>query len=116
MHNVTRTPPLKTAIRTAFINPSSTGASEIVAAVPNGAIRVISLAVISTIANAVNLASAATDITAVFPLGANGGIVLPFNEHGWCQTAIGEALNIEMSVATATGVHVQYVVVLGSVG
>lgn len=116
MQNVTRAAPLRTAHITTFANPSGAGQSAIIAAIPGAAIRVLSLAMISTTANAVKFQSNNTDISATFPLGANGGFVLDFNEHGWMQTAIGEALNINMGTATATGVHLSYIVVLGTQG
>lgn len=110
MSNVTRTAPKNLSIKNTFVNTSATGATQIVAAAPGMSIRVISAAVVSTIANNVKFQSAATDISALFPLGANGGIVLSFNEHGWFQTNPGEALNINMSVATATGIQINYII------
>jgi hypothetical protein len=114
--NVTRAAPLKTAHVTTFINPSASGATAIIAAIPGAAIRVLGVGIVSTLANSVKFQSNSTDISATWPLGANGGIVLPFNEHGWCQTAIGEALNINMTVATATGIHISYIIVLNTQG
>ena len=106
--HVVSVPPLRTAVRTVVANPSASGQSAVLAAVSGAVIRVLGLAVVATAANAVKFQSASTDISATFPLGANGGLVLPFNEHGWFETNLGEALNINMTVATATGVHVIY--------
>lgn len=108
--NVVRVSPLTTANTNAFANPAGTGDNAIVAAVSGGRIRVLAVTVITTLANNVKFRSATTDISATFPLGANGGFVLPYNEHGWFQTAIGQALNLNMTVATATAVQVQYIV------
>lgn len=109
--NVTRVVPLVTAHVNGFVNTSATGDTAVVAAPSaTGRIRVLGVTVVSTLANNIKFRSATTDITALFPLGANGGFVLPFNEHGWFQTNPGEALNINMSVATATGVQVHYIV------
>lgn len=109
--NVTSSPPKESPIKRAFVNASSLGSNPVVAApTGTGAIRVLSVAVVSTLANSVNFLSAATGISATFPLAANGGLVLPFNEHGWFQCASGEALNVNLSVATATGVQIQYIV------
>lgn len=110
MSNVTRTPPKNTTIPSTFLNASSIGSTAIVAAQPGMRIRVVDAAIVSTLANTVKFQSAGTDISATFPLGANGGIVLPFNEHGWFQTAEGEALNINMTVATATGITINYII------
>lgn len=111
--HVVATAPLKTAHITTFANPSALGASAVISAIPGSAIRVLGLAIVATAATTVNFSSNATAISATFPLGANGGLVLPFNEHGWMQTAIGEALNINLGTATATGVHVSYIVLGG---
>lgn len=112
MQNVTRTSPLKTPHANAFANPSSIGSNTIIAAVAGARIRVLSVVMVSTLANAVKFMSNATDISATFPLAANGGVVLPFNEHGWFETAIGEALNLNMTAATATGTQVHYILLL----
>ena len=109
MHNVTTTPPKNITVLSAYLNASALGATTIVSGIAGRGIRVLGLAVVTTLANNVKLLSNATDITATFPLGANGGMVLPYNEHGWCQTADGEPLRINLSVATATGIQVEYI-------
>lgn len=110
MTNVTRTPPQNLTIKSTFVNASSLGSTQIIAAATGMSIRVIDAAIVTTAANSVKFLSAATDISATFPLGANGGLVLPFSEHGWLQTNPGEALNINLSVATPTGVHINYII------
>jgi len=109
--NVTSTPPKHRTVISTFINTGTLGSNEVVAAQTGRRIRVVSAAIVTTLANEIKFMSAATAITATWPLGANGGIVLPYNDHGWCETAVGEALNINLSVATATGVHIEYIVV-----
>jgi hypothetical protein len=109
MTNVTRSAPAYTAVKRAIANPSTATTTQLVAAVAGKKYRVVSMVVVTTVANNINLESGTTDITAVFPLGANGGLVLDFNEHGWCETAVGEALQVTTSAATAAGVQVQYV-------
>jgi len=69
------------------------------------------MVVVTTLANSVNLESGTTDITAIFPLAANGGFSLPYCEHGWCETAVGAALNVTLSVATSTAIQVIYMVI-----
>lgn len=110
MGNVTRTAPQQPSIKNIFVNASSLGSTQIIAAQTGMSIRVISCAAVSTLANSIKFQSNATDISATFPLGANGGLVMPFNEHGWVQTNIGEALNINLSVGTATGVQINYII------
>ncbi len=109
MTNVTRTSPKNTVHTNVFVNPSASGDNQIVAGVTNAKYRVLSVAVVTTLANNVKFRSATTDVSATFPLAANGGFVLPFNEHGWFETASGEALQVNLSVATATGVQIQYI-------
>ena len=102
-------PTLRTVNR-AFANPTGTGNTEVVAAQASGIrIRVLAVIVVSTLANIVKFQSATTDISASYPLAANGGFVLPMNPHGWFETAAAAALNINLSVATATGVNVVWV-------
>lgn len=109
MGNVTRVVPRVTAHVNLAANPSSSGATELVAAAAGARYRVLAIAIVSTLANAVKFQSAASDISATWPLGANGGIVLPFNEHGWFETNTNEALNVNLGTATATGVQIQYI-------
>ena len=95
-------------LKTGFANPAALGSSAVIAAVPGKRIKVVGMVVISTLANNVNFLSAATSISATFPLAATGGFILPYNNAGWAKTAVGEALNVNMTVATPTGVHVLY--------
>ena len=94
---------------TVLVNPNNTGNTAVVAA-PGARImiRVISVALVSTLANSVKFQSATTDISPLWPFAANGGMVLPVNEAGWFSTAANEALNVNLSVATATGVLINY--------
>jgi hypothetical protein len=75
-------------------------------------IRVMALAVVSLAAVGIKLQSNTTDITGVLSLAANGGIV--WNAGGrtaWCETAAGEALNINISAGTTLGGVIVYEVV-----
>lgn len=108
--NVVNIPPLQTAVQRAAVTTATTGAT-LVAAVTGKKIRVLAMVAITTLANSINLDSNTTDITGIFPLAANGGLVLPYCEHGWCETVAGEALNITLSVATSTGIQLIYMVV-----
>ncbi|MFN7882238.1 MAG: hypothetical protein ACK5PF_04400 [bacterium] len=108
MSNVVRVAPLRTAILSVSITPASAGQTLVVAAPTGMSIRVISAAVVASGAVTVQFQSAANAITPVWALGANGGLVLPFNEHGWFQTNVGEALNINLGGAVSTGVLINY--------
>lgn len=94
-----------------FVNATATGDTAIVAAAGVGLrIRVLSLSVVTTLANSVKFRSGTTDITATYPLAANGGMVWPQSQHGYIQTATNTALNVNLSVATQTAVDVTYIV------
>ena len=98
----------QTPVKHAFINPAATGNTAAVAAVAGKRILVCGVAAVTTLANTVKFQSATTDICSGKPLAANGGYVLPYNPYGWFKTAIGEALNANLSVATATGIGIAY--------
>jgi len=99
-------------VKRALLNATNTGNTALVAAAgATTKIRVLAVVLSTTLANTVKFQSATTDKTATFPLGATAGFVLPFNEYGWFETAVNEALNFNMSVATATGVSILYCLV-----
>jgi hypothetical protein len=107
--NVTRASPLVSPHVRLGATPASSGANELVAASAGAKYRVLAAAIVATTAVSVKFQSASTDITGTFPLGANGGLVLPFNEHGWFETAAGEALNLNLGSAVSTGVQLHYI-------
>ena len=111
MSNVTRTVPLKSPHVNLGSNPAGIGDNSLVAAVTNAKIRVLSVVVVSTSANSVKFRSATIDISATFPLAANGGFVLPFNEHGWFETNVSEALQLNLTAAAAVGTQIQYIII-----
>lgn len=96
-------------VKNKSLDTSSLGSNELVAAISGRSINVLSLAVVTTASNSIKFLSDATQIGATMPLGANGGFVLPYNPYGWFNTEEGEALNINLSVATATGVMITYI-------
>lgn len=90
-----------------FVTASALGNTQIVAAQGAGIrIRVLSLFLIATLATSIKFQSDTSDISALFPVGVNGGMVVPYNPHGWFQTAANAALNINLSVGTSTGCQV----------
>ena len=98
----------------AFINASASGNTALVATTglgPRSRIRVLALVLTTTAENTVKFQSATTDITPAWPFVALGGMVLPFNEHGWFECAVNEALNFNQTVATACAVHIVYTIV-----
>ena len=109
--NVTNTPPLRNPCSYGFATVSSLGSNLVVpAASAVSRIRVLSAVVLTTAATNVTFQSNATAISATFPLGANGGFSLPMSVYGWFETNPGEALNINLSAGSLTGVQLTYLV------
>lgn len=108
MMNVTRTAPLNTAVQRLAANPASLGNNTLVAAVAGAKIRVLAVALVSTAINTVTFQSNSTPISGAFDFAANGGMALSFNEHGYMETAVGEALVLNLSAATKVAVQVVY--------
>lgn len=104
-----------TALTPSFANiqTSTSGPSQVVAAVASKRIRVTALAVVTSAATNIKFQShvTPTDISGLFYCALNGGIVLPHNPVGWFQTIAGEALDINLSAANATGGCLTYVTV-----
>lgn len=93
----------------AFSNPSASGNTQLVAAQGGLKIVVLEVCVITSSAMSVKFQSATNDISCAWPLATNGGMVLPLSEHGWMQTNIGEALNINLSLAFNTAVQIAWI-------
>jgi hypothetical protein len=91
---------------------SASGATTLVAAVSGKRIRVLALTLTANAAVNLKLQSHATptDLSGLFYMAAQGdGVVLPFSPVGWCQTNVGEALDINLSAAVAVGGMLVYV-------
>lgn len=114
MTNVTRTPPKVATVKTVSLDTSTLGANALITAPASAdvSIRVLSVVIVAAAANTVKLMSTTTtaNATALFALAANGGLVLPFSEHGWFQATAGEGLSINLSAATAVGITIQYMI------
>lgn len=95
----------------AVVSTSSSGVTEIVAAVPGAKIVVINYGIVVAGATAITWRSASTSISGALSFAGNGGISCSDADHGWFETAVGEALNINNSAAVAVGGHVSYLVI-----
>lgn len=97
----------------ATVVASSSGVTNIVAAVALKKIRVVAAQLVANGAVNVKWQShvTPTDITGLAYLAANGGYVLPYNPVGWFQTVSGEALDINLSGSVAVGGSITYVTV-----
>jgi hypothetical protein len=100
-------------VKRAFVNASSSGDNELVAAPAAGTkIRVLSVVAVAGVsANTLTFRSATTAVSAGFPFAANGGMALSENPNGWFQTAAGEALNVNLSGASLVAVSITYILV-----
>lgn len=95
----------------AVITASASGVTQVVAAVGGKKIRVLSWTLVCSGAVNVKWQSAVTptDLTGLHYFAANGGASPAFDPFGHFQTLTGEALNINLSGATAVGGSLQYV-------
>lgn len=104
-----------TALTPLFANltASSSGVTTLIALVSSKKIRVLALSLVANGAVNVKFQShvTPTDISGLYYLAANGGMVLPYNPVGWFQTVSGEALDINLSGAVAVGGSIVYVTV-----
>lgn len=93
------------------IDASTSGDNTIVAAVTGKKIRVLSLFYMVSGVTTVRFESGAsgTALTGQLEHIAQTGIVLPFNEDGWFETAAGSLLNMELSGAVSVDGALSYV-------
>jgi hypothetical protein len=96
----------------AFVTLAASG--QVVAAAAGFKIRVYAVVLSALLATAVKFQSStgSVDKSMTFSMAANGGFVLPqVGNQGWFETAVGDALNLNMTVATTVGVQVIYALV-----
>lgn len=91
------------------IAASSSGDNAIVAAVVGKKIRVLSYVLMANAAVNAKWRSATTDKSGLLYFAANGGAVAPHTPIGHLETAVNEALNLNLSGAVAVGGHVTYI-------
>lgn len=98
-------------VKRAFVNAASNATTELLAAVSDAVFRVLSLIMLQGgTAGSVTLKSGTDAISPLFANAANGGMALPFNQHGWFQTnVINEALNVTVSNSSDCGVIINYI-------
>jgi hypothetical protein len=106
--------PIQSEVQYAVVSAALLGDNTLVAAVADKKIRVLSLALVASGgANSIRLESDpnGTALTGVMDIIDNGAFTLPYNPAGWCETAAGELLNLELSAATAVAGVLGYVTV-----
>ena len=92
----------------AIVDATASGDTVIVAAVAGKRIRVLGLILVGSAAVTVRFRSGVTPISAGFPLAANGGMAPPVTAHGWAQTTVNEALNLNLSGIANVGGQILY--------
>lgn len=99
-------------IKSAAIAAAGAGDNTVVAGVTGKKIRVLGYILMASAAVNAKWRSATTDKTGLLYPGANGGASAPVvsdpSEMFWFETAVGEALVINLSGAIAVGGHVVY--------
>lgn len=96
-------------VKDAIIEEPNAGDNEVVAAVPGKRIVPVLVRVMSSGDVTIRFRSASTNIDGPAYLTANSGYVLPFCPVGLFKTAVGEALNLNLSAAIPVGGYLRYV-------
>jgi hypothetical protein len=94
-------------VQYAPINATTSGSTQVVGAVSGKRIRVIAFAVIANATVNIKFQSGSTDITGTMRLVEGGGIAHAY-DGGLFQTAVGQALNINLSTNATVGGYVVY--------
>ena len=94
-------------VQYAPINATSFGDTQIIPAVSGKRIRVIAYAVIANATVSIKFRSGTTDITGSMRIVEGGGIAHAY-DGGLFQTAVGQALNINLSANATVGGYVVY--------
>ncbi len=93
----------------ASISGNTLGDNLLVAAVAGKRIRVLKYSVVTSGAVALKFRSATTDLTGPMSLVANSGVGAAFSPVGQFETAIGEALNLNLSSTALVAGHLTYI-------
>ena len=91
----------------ATINATTSGDTQVVAAVSNRRIVVVAFGVVASATVNIRFRSGTTDITGSMRLVEGGGIAHAY-DAGLFQTAVGQALNINLSANATVGGYVVY--------
>ena len=98
-------------VKYAKIDAATSGDNTLVAAVTDKKIRVLSLFYLAagTVTTRLESGAGGTALTGQMEHTTQTGIVLPFNEGGWFETAAGTLLNLELSAAISVDGSLSYV-------
>lgn len=95
----------------AAIVASASGVTAVVAADGTRKIRALGYTLAASGAVNAKFQGGSNDKTGLLYLGANDSICVPFSPIGWFETAVNEALNLNLSGAVAVGGHLAYALV-----
>lgn len=95
-------------VKFASISTASSGYTSLVAAVPGKKIRVLSYVLVAAGAVTAQFASASSARTGAMPLAANGGVSAQ-SPTGLFETAVNEALRLNLGGAVQVSGHLSYV-------
>ncbi len=98
-------------VKYAVIDCATSGDNTLVAAVASRHIRILAAFMVASAAVTVRFESGAsgTALSGQMQLAANSGFVLPYNPHGWNETAVNTLLNLELSGAISVDGMLTYV-------
>lgn len=98
-------------VKYAVIDAATLGNNTLVAAVAGKKLRVLAFFLVASGAVTARLQSGAggTALTGQMVMAANGVLSVPFNPEGWCETAAGALLNLELSAAVSVDGALTYV-------
>jgi hypothetical protein len=98
-------------VKYAKIDAAASGDNTLVAAVTGKKIRVLSLFYLASGTVTVRFESGAsgTALTGQMEHTAQTGVVLPFNEDGWFETASGTLLNVELNTTVSIDGALTYI-------
>lgn len=98
-------------VKYAVIDAATSGDNTLVAAVASRHIRILSAFMVASAAVTARFESGAggTALSGQMNLAANSGFVLPYNPHGWNETAVNTLLNLELSSAVSVDGMLTYV-------
>ena len=93
----------------AFGNATQSGNNEVVAPQTGLRIRVLWVFLMCAAAVTVKFQGGTTDIAPACDISAKDGFLLPFNPHGWFETAPDSALNVNLSGTISVGYLVGWI-------
>ena len=100
------------AVLRAGATATAAGDNTLITATAGFSIRLLgAVAVAKTAVDAKFKSGASTDISGTFGFAAGGGMTLPFAADGWCETAVGAPLVLNLSAAAQVGAQLIYALV-----